>query len=244
MVYYRAPPSERLSMARVRIISNPAASRTNPRALDAVRAGFERAGWAAEVVATEYEDHARVLASEAAADGVDVIAAYGGDGTIVHTLDGVLGSEVPIAIIPGGTANQLARNLGVPRGPTRAASLVTRGRARPIDLGELRTDQWTASFAVGCGAGFDAEIIATATPRLKRRLRVGAYIVRGLHVARGLRPTPVRITVDGRTTEMEVATVLVVNCDRLFPPYRPVRKGIALDDGVLDVVALRSRFQR
>jgi diacylglycerol kinase (ATP) len=228
-------------MTRVRIISNPVASRTNPRDLSAVRGAFEAAGWTAEIVETEHEDHARVLAAEAASDGVDVVAPYGGDGTVVRALDGLIDTGVPVALIPGGTANQLVRNLGLPFSPARAAKLVTRTEARPIDLGAVHAADWTASICVGCGAGFDAELITTASRELKRRLKVGAYIVRGFAVARGLEPTPVRITVDGVVTEMEAVTVLVVNCDRLFPPYRPVRPGIAYDDGVLDVVAVRSR---
>ena len=235
----RPPPSR--FMARVRIIWNPAASRTHTPALDAARRAFERSGWTAEAVESEYGDHARVLAREAVEEGVDVVAAYGGDGTIVHALDGVFDTEVPIGIIPGGTGNQLARNLRVPRSPAKAARLITHGRARPIDVGELRAGGEKWSFAVGCGAGFDAEIITTATREMKRRMKMGAYVVRGFAVAHRLVPTPARIEVDGAVTEMDVGTVLVVNCALLFPPYRPVRPGVRFDDGVLDVVAVEAR---
>jgi diacylglycerol kinase family enzyme len=156
-------------MARVLLIVNPAAARTNPEVARTVSVVLEREGWDVDVVGTTRSGHAMELAREGVRDGVDVVAVYGGDGTTMQAVQGVMGTDVPVALIPGGTGNLLAGNLRVPRDPARAAMLVVNGMPRAVDLGQVDRPDGPRFFAVACGAGFDAELMGTTTTEAKRR---------------------------------------------------------------------------
>ena len=228
-------------MARVWMIFNPVASRHNPRAMRECTAVFTRAGWEVEVVGTTRPDHAGELTKSAVAEGADVVAVYGGDGTVLQAAGGVMDPRVPMALLPGGTGNQLARNLGIPFNPVQAAQLMLDGASRAIDIGRWTPDGGTARpFGVACGAGYDAAIMNSTTRALKRWLKTGAYLLQTVRSLKHLTPMPYRVTVDGRMYEGDAATVLIANCARMFPPYFPLRPNIALDDGLLDMLALKA----
>jgi diacylglycerol kinase family enzyme len=93
-------------------------------------------------------------------------------------------------------------------------------------------------FAVNCGAGFDAELMAATSERDKRRWGIGAYVAQAWHQLGDVSSVPHKIVVDGQTLETRAATVLVANCGELIPPLVRLREDIAPDDGVLDVVVL------
>src|SRR6266566_2398115 len=88
-----------------------------------------------EVRATAEPGDARRFATDARAAEVDVVVCYGGDGTAMQAAAGLVGSDIPLGIVPGGTGNILARNLRLPRRPTAAAKTVLAGEAMPIDVG-------------------------------------------------------------------------------------------------------------
>jgi YegS/Rv2252/BmrU family lipid kinase len=226
-------------VARVLLIFNPVAARTDARAVRAATRAFVRGGWDVEVVGTTRPGHAGDLAREGLADGATAVAVYGGDGTVLQAASGLAGTGVPLAILPGGTGNQLARNLGIPRDPAAAVRVMLAGAHRAVDIGRWTPDRGPAQvFGVACGAGYDAEIMVSTTRGMKRWLKTGAYLLQSLRSLRHLIPMPYRVTVDGVVTEGEAATVLVANCARIFPPYFPLRPSVRLDDGLLDVVAL------
>lgn len=222
-------------MARVLLIFNPVAARADLKVVDRVVRVFDRAGWAIDAEGTSREGHAEHLARAAVADGTDLIAVYGGDGTTMQAMRGMVGSDVPIAIIPGGTGNLLAGNLRLPRSPKAAAQVAVSGKPRPIDLGILPREDGDRYFGVACGAGFDAVMMARTSGEAKRRWRMGAYAAKGVSAIADLEVVPYRITVDGVTTEMDAVMVLVANCGEIVPPFIRLKSGIALDDGVLDV---------
>jgi diacylglycerol kinase family enzyme len=95
-------------------------------------------------------------------------------------------------------------------------------------------------FAVACGAGFDAELMASTTAASKRRWKMGAYIARAWETIGAVRNVPYRVTVDGRRLEGEAATVMVANCSEFMPPLLRFGPDVAVDDGVFDVVILRA----
>lgn len=222
-------------MARVLLIFNPVAARADLKVVDRVVRVFDRAGWTIDAEGTSREGHAEHLARAGVADGTDLIAVYGGDGTTMQAMRGMVGSEVPIAIIPGGTGNLLAGNLRLPRSPKAAAEVAVTGRPRPIDLGLLPRGDGDRYFGVACGAGFDAVMMAGTSGEAKRRWRMGAYAAKGVAAIADLQAVPYRLTVDGVTTEMDAVMVLVANCGEIVPPFIRLKSGIALDDGVLDV---------
>ncbi|UCG86541.1 MAG: diacylglycerol kinase family lipid kinase [Gemmatimonadota bacterium] len=228
---------EAVLVAQALLIHNPSAARTRRRTVDSICSVFKSAGWTVEAPGTRHADDAANIADQGVTAGVDVIAVYGGDGTI-HSVAGRVGASVPLGLIPGGTGNLLAGNLRLPRSPARAAKVIVSGKPRNIDLGRLTCDGGVNHFTVACGAGFDAELMAGTSGPSKRRLKMGAYIVTAWQLLGRHRTVPYQITVDGEQYELEAASVLVANCGEIIPPYLRLREGISPYDGVLDVVAL------
>jgi len=135
---------------------------------DTLRAG----GLTVEVLNTERPDHATELA---AAAGDRLVIAAGGDGTVNEVLNG-LSEGATLGILPLGTANVLARELGLPQDSRRACERILEGDSSRIDLGVARDrDGVERRFACMAGIGFDASVVRTMTPRLKRYLRILAF---------------------------------------------------------------------
>lgn len=227
-------------MARVLLIFNPVAARTDPKVVTVVSRVFTAEGWGVDVAGTTRPGHAGDLAAAAVADGVDLVAVYGGDGTTMQAVTGMMGSDIPVALIPGGTGNLLAGNLRLPRDPAAAARVAVEGAVRRIDLGRLRRDEEERFFAVACGTGFDAELMGGTTDEAKRRWRMGAYIAKGWQIAGDLTVVRHTITVDGTTSNADAAMVLVANCGELIPPFFRLREGIVPDDGLFDIVLVNA----
>ncbi len=225
-------------MARALLITNPIAARTDPKVIQAVCGVLERRGVRVEVVGTTKPGDAAELARQGVADGIEIIAVYGGDGTTMSAVRGIVGQPVMLGLIPGGTGNILAGNLRIPRNPTRAAELLVTGRPRAIDLGRVERSDGVHYFAVNCGAGFDAELMAATSERDKRRWGIGAYVAQAWQALGAVASVPHKIVVDGVALETRAATVLVANCGELIPPLVRLKADILPDDGLLDVVVL------
>ncbi len=226
-------------MAQALLIHNPSAARTRPRVVDSICEVFSNAGWVIEAPGTRDPNHAVEIARQGVTAGVDVIAIYGGDGTI-HAVAGMVGDKVPLGLIPGGTGNLLAGNLRLPRNPTKAARVIVRGSPRSLDLGRMMCNGSRMFFTVACGAGFDAELMAGTSGPSKRRWGMGAYVATAWQVLSKHRSGHFRVTVDDEVHELEAASVLVANCGEFIPPFLRLRAGISPYDGVLDVVALNA----
>lgn len=227
-------------MARALVITNPAAARTQPKTVREVRDVLRRGGWQVEVVATGGPGDARRLAAEGAAAGVDTVAVFGGDGTTMQAASALVGTDVVLGLIPGGTGNLLAGNLRIPMAPLRAAEILVSGTARRLDLGRLDASGDHHYFAVACGAGFDARIMAETSGPLKQRWGMGAYIATTLRLLNEVRSIRYRIKVDGVDYDAHAALVLVANCAEVIPPILRFGDGVRPDDGLLDVVVLRA----
>ncbi|MDG4821492.1 diacylglycerol kinase family protein [Asanoa sp. WMMD1127] len=128
-------------------------------------------------------------------DGAELIFVWGGDGMVQRTVDALAqagAADVPLAILPAGTANLLAGNLGIPEDLAAALEIGLHGRRRSLDLGKINGEH----FAVMAGAGFDGELIRDADRGLKDRLGRVAYAWTGVrHVRDGA--VPMTVTVDG-----------------------------------------------
>ena len=227
-------------MPRVRLIANPVAARAKARVAEALVATLRSAGCEVDLCITTGPGDARRFAEEAVAVGVDTVAVYGGDGTVMQAAAGLIGTRVALGVIPGGTGNLLAGNLRLPRDPHAAALVVARRVVRTIDVARLENDHETAWFAVAAGAGLDAKVMRKTGAASKRRWRMGAYIGTLLRELRHLRTWRFRLTVDGRTFEEEAAVVLIANSGEVIPPLLRLGHGITLDDGWLDLVVVRA----
>ncbi len=227
-------------MTRALLITNPAAARTDARAVTAVREALRHAGWSVEVAATAQPGDARRLALRGRDEGFDTLLSYGGDGTAMQIAGAIAGTGIPLGLLPGGTGNVLAGNLRLPRRPLPAVRAILRGTPASVDLGAVERPDGTHYFAVCCGAGFDAALMRRTDAAAKRRWRRAAYVRAALLSLPHVNSTRVRITIDGADHRLDAAMVLVCNCADLMPPFLRLHRDIRPDDGVLDVVVMRA----
>jgi len=213
-------------------VSSPAALRQRAETY------MSRAGWEPPLWLETTEDDPGVgMCKQAVEEGCTVIFVCGGDGTVMAAATALSGTDVPMAILPLGTGNLLARNLDLPLDDEPAALRIgVHGATRQIDVGAIEGKR----FVVMAGLGFDAAIMRDAPERLKKTVGWPAYIVSGAKHMRGRRIS-VTITIDGgEPIERHVRTVLVGNVGKLqgglllLPNARP-------DDGVLDIAVLAPR---
>jgi diacylglycerol kinase (ATP) len=201
----KAGATDRLSA--VQLIVNPTARQASGqkvmRALDRLRAG----GAKVAVLETAKRGDAEAFAREAAQDGqTTTLIAAGGDGTINEIINGMAGLNLPLGILPLGTANVLAAELGIPEDPVKAASVILTGRPDRIYLGSCN-DRY---FVMMAGIGFDARVVEAVQPGLKRRLGKAAYVWESLRELTRHRPNPYRLSIDGGP-ELKVGSAIVAN---------------------------------
>ena len=171
---------------------------------------------------------------------MDVVAVFGGDGTTMQAAAALVGTEVSLGVIPGGTGNLLAGNLRIPASPERAARALIAGKPRPFDLGRMERPGGVQYFAVACGAGYDARVMAGTLSEHKRRWGMAAYVATTLRLIGDIKSTMHVITIDGVEYDANAAMVLVANCGEVIPPFVRLRPGIRPDDGLLDVVVVQA----
>jgi len=227
-------------MTRALLIANPAAARTDARAVTAIRDTLRRGGWTVEVRATAQAGDARRFAREATEQGFDALVCYGGDGTAMEIAAGSVDGGIPLGLVPGGTGNLLAGNLRLPRDAAAAARVILAGRTAAIDLGTVERADGLHYFAVCSGTGFDARLMARTGAAEKRRWKMAAYVMHAFATLPDVTSTLHRVTVDGVAHELPAAMVLVANCGELAPPFLRLRDNVAPDDGWLDVLVLRA----
>jgi YegS/Rv2252/BmrU family lipid kinase len=175
-------------------------------------------------------------ARRALKEGADLVLVWGGDGMVQQCVDALACSDTEAAIIPAGTANLLATNLGIPADLPEAVRIAFHGIRRRLDLGKLNGEH----FAVMAGAGFDGEMISDTDRRLKDRAGRLAYVLTGLRHVRD-EPVPTRIRVDGRKWfEGEASCVLFGNVGTITGGIKAFEDA-SLEDGCLDVGVATAR---
>src|SRR5689334_11122525 len=194
----------------VLLIRNPIAGRRRQDLVDAVVRQLEAEGWAVEMVDTAAAGDARRLAESHEVDRYAVIAVAGGDGTVNEVVNGLAArgeSAPPLAIVPLGTANVLAHELGLAASATAVARTIMSGRAVLVHPGQASGEGDPRCFSLMAGAGFDAKVVAGVSAGLKRRLGKAAYVWRSLIEARRYRPVRYAVEIDGE--RYEAASVIV-----------------------------------
>jgi YegS/Rv2252/BmrU family lipid kinase len=162
--------------------------------------------------------------------GAELVFAWGGDGTVQRCVDALAGSDTALAILPAGTANLLATNLGIPQDILKAVAIGLVGERRRLDVGRLGGEH----FAVMAGVGFDASMIQQADGSLKDRFGRVAYIWTGSQSLRA-KPFKAKITVDGAPWyEGDASCILVGNVVHLFGGIE-VFEDASPDDGRLEI---------
>ncbi|HEX2886168.1 diacylglycerol kinase family protein [Vineibacter terrae] len=195
-------PAAPLPIRRLLVIRNPTAGRRHPRVFDAVVAAVRARGLVVDIVDTEARGDAERLARDAGADRYDAVVAAGGDGTINEVVNGLMArpaDDLALGIIALGTANVLAREIGVGTRIEALTAALVHGEATPIMVGKLVDAAGACScFLLMVGAGFDAHVVATVGTDLKRRFGKGAYVWRSLVEMIRYRDRRYRVTIDGR----------------------------------------------
>lgn len=200
---------------------------------------LEQAGWEVEAALVARKRALRHKAAAAAKDGADIVVAVGGDGAVFQVVNALAETEVGVGIIPKGTGNLLATNLGIPRRLEKAVEVLLTGELRTIDLGRVSIEGADRDFAVACGIGFDAQVMDSTDAAQKLRWGKLAYLASALRAGRKLHDVKYEITIDGVKTKTPAAQVFVANFGRIGSVVEPRRRVIP-DDGVLDVIVARA----
>lgn len=184
---------------------------------------------------TTADDPGRGQARQAVEEGATSVIAWGGDGTIMGAAAALVNSDVSLGIVPGGTGNLLARNLGIPLDARRAMEVALTGTDRRIDLLDVYLGRGRRALsAVMCGMGWDADMMG-APEELKRRVGWGAYVLQGARYVRQ-KPMRLRVSVDGEPEQQIYGrTVLIANVGMLVAGLDLIPEARA-DDGLLDVL--------
>jgi YegS/Rv2252/BmrU family lipid kinase len=225
------------------IIRNPRARHAASEvALLAASEPLLAAGWQVDVQTSTGPGDASELASAAAAEGIAVVAAAGGDGTVHEVVNGLAGSGTALAVIPCGTANVWARESGVPRDLGRAIAALASARRVRVDLGLAETTAGRRYFLLMCGIGLDAEVVRRVEARLagKRRLGTGWYGLLGARAVARTSPTGTTLTVDGVGLDRPLLQAVIGNT-RLYGGVMRLTSAARMDDGLLDVCVLSGR---
>lgn len=183
---------------RVLVIFNPTAGRRRLHKLRRFVRAVQDQAIPISVAATGYAGHGRLMAQDAGVAGTFThIVAAGGDGTIAEVADGLAGCDAVLGILPLGTANVLAHELGLPFVPEDNARALGLGRATTIWPGALTLGGETRLFLQMVGVGFDAEVVHGISLPLKKRLGKGAYVIETVRAVRRYAFPPLEVRIDG-----------------------------------------------
>ena len=224
-------------MKRAAVVANPIRVDDREKFRELIRTAMSAHGWTEPLwLETTVDDPGTGQARAAVAAQVDLLLASGGDGTITACAAAVAGTGIPLAVLPAGTGNLLARNLGLPLELDEALLVALTGTNQQLDVG-CANDR---AFLVMAGLGFDARIMDGASEPLKRRMGWAAYVLSGL---RHLRDRPVRVTLradHARPLRRRASAVIIGNVGALQGGV-PLLPDANPGDGLLDAVVLTAR---
>lgn len=228
---------------RSRVIYNPSAGmRTLREDLNRAVAILIARNWTVEILETQHSGDATRFARDAVIEKFDVVIAVGGDGTVNEVANGLVDSETALGVLPLGTANVWAKEMGLPLGDLlTAAHRLADTEVRSIDVGEVLSETIKPRvFVLWSGVGLDALITHDVEPQREMKRRFGALFfwlvgVRDAWSYRGKRATMI---FDGERTRKRVIMALACNA-QLYAGIVRIAPNAKLDDGLLDVVVLK-----
>ena len=186
---------------------------------------------------TENSEQVTNLARDAAVKGYDRVIVAGGDGTINNVINGLNDTSIPLGIIPLGTANVLAYELGIPPNDIEnALDIIHKDKIQDIDLGIANGRR----FLLMAGLGFDAEVVDLVSPKVKDILGTVAYAPPVLQQLICYNPVKFRLTFENNSTyETDAFAVIISNCGCYAKSFRLAPQAI-FDDGLLDILIFES----
>ncbi len=226
-----------------RLVYNPSAGMRTAReqisrAVDELR----RCGWSVEVAETTHLGEAEHLASEAAARQFDAVIAVGGDGTVNESANGVVDTTTALGVLPLGTANVWAKEMGLPLGDlSMGARLLADAQTRVIDVGQVRGPALPPRvFVLWCGIGLDAAITRYIEPQREMKRRLGAlyFWLVGIREAWSFRGRRVALQIGDERKRKRIILALAANA-QLYGGIVRIAPGAQIDDGFLDLVVFK-----
>ncbi len=190
---------------RVLVIHNPTAGWRRRRRFERIVSALIAEGVDVDVRPTTRRGDAEAFAMSADPEKLDAIAVAGGDGTINEVVNGLGDKKLPLAVIPLGTANVLAHEIGLGGTPRDIARTIATGRAQPISVGIVNGRR----FVMMAGFGFDAHVVAEVKPAVKKFLGKTAYVLSTLKTLASFRFPKYRVIVDGES--FDVASAVIAN---------------------------------
>lgn len=233
------------AIRNVFVVINPAAGQDRP-ILGTLNRAFQAAGINWDIGLTKQAGDAQRLARAAIVAGADAVGVYGGDGTVMEVASGLSGSGIPLAIFPGGTANIMSVELGIPGDLEQAVALVCSDarQVRTIDMGRVRSSGGASGrdqmFLLRLSIGYFARMTEGAAREAKNRMGVLAYALSALGALPQAEVSHYRITVDGEVVETEGVTCVIANSGALGVPGLKLSWQVSVSDGLLDVVVMRN----
>jgi YegS/Rv2252/BmrU family lipid kinase len=191
---------------------------------------FQKADWDAEVWAGDGPGWTLEAARRAVGSGVDAVFGAGGDGMLATILPALLGTQTALGVVPLGTGNVWARELGLPMEPGAAVTAQLERPARPVDIGRLNR----IPFLVVASAGLDARIVEVVEANMKG-LGQAAYPLASLGLLSEVRGAKCRVVLDGEEIDLPLLAAVISNV-RMYGGLVPLVPSARVDDGVLDVV--------
>jgi len=238
-------------MRKAILLYNPSSGRRQGQRLadvDAALAVLHAAGIDASSAATRTAGGTAEQVNAAIAQGCDTVFACGGDGTIHDVLQGLVGANAALGIIPLGTANSLAHDLGLPRSPARAAQAALTAAPRRVAVGRVEYQDFTGKFAsryftVTAGIGVDAHLFYKLNPLAKRRLGMMAYYVKAtrLWLTHKMENFAIEIPEGSQTRRAEVSQLLAVRIQNFGGVLQELAPGASLSRDDLRLVLFHTR---
>jgi len=161
----------------------------------------------------------------------DVLAIMGGDGTINEVINGLLPTNIPIAIIPSGIANVFANEVGISKNPLKACEAIYEGSLYDVDLGKIN-DGYFLSLA---SIGFDSYVLKNTPPSLKRKYGKLAYMYTGIKTIFSYKPSPIYVKIEGIKEDKTCYFMVIGNVSIYGEPYVKMTPKASVTDGLLDV---------
>ena len=219
---------------RILFIFNPLAGVQRNIDLEGVaREQLDPENFDVEIKATEGPGHASQLATAAVADGVDLVAAVGGDGSMNEVASALVNTNIPLIIIPTGSGNGLARHLGIPLDFRRAVGLIADGRDIKMDVGRVG-EKYFFNMA---GIGFDG-LISKEFARFKRR-GYGTYVCCIIQNLLSYKAVSYKLSLDGKQTDVKSKLIAIANAQQYGNNF-VIAPQAKHDDGLLDVHVVSS----
>ena len=225
------------TQVRACLITNPRAGRGGLDLSPAIKV-LESHGWDVVVQRKLHGGHATTLAREAVGEGYTVIVDCGGDGTLSEIVEGALGSDVAVGVLPGGTANLWAHETGIAARLELAAMQLVGAERRRIDVGQVSVNgRHQRHFLLMAGLGFDASVLAHLSKPLKLRFGRLAYLPAIVRAAQTFHDLPVTMQIDGLHWSGHVRQVILGNT-RKYASVTQITPGAFVDDGLLDITVI------